>query len=400
MARPARTSLRTAARIGIAAAGALAVFGTGGAAFASTDPDFEAPFPCGQQWWAETRTGHSPSWYAVDFNRYDDYRDAVLSSAPGVVTTVTDAGDTSYGKYVIVDHGGGWTTLFAHLDAQWVVQGQRIDQGQYIGLLGTSGGSSGPHLHFEERLNRVDQPAVFHGERLVYNTEITSRNCGDVPVVGDWNGDRETDLGVYRQAATPKFRLRQPDGTATVVSSGAPTAEPVTGDWNGDGVADLGTWDRPSKTFSLSTARRTTAIRFGAVKDKPLTGDWDGNGRTDVGAFRPSTSTFRLRFADGSLTRFRFGSVSSTPVTGDWDGDGRTDIGVFDAATGVWVLRNGDGSKRSFTFGAPGSLPVVGDWNGNGSTDVGVWSPTTATYELRLGRDGSRVEQVKWGRPR
>lgn len=377
------------------------MWGTAGPALASTAPDFEAPFPCGQQWWAQTRTGHSPSWYSVDFNRDgDDYRSAVLSSAPGIVTTVADVGNTSYGRYVVVDHGSGWTTLFAHLDEQWVVPGQRVDQGQYIGLLGTSGGSTGPHLHFEERMNRVDQPAAFHGKQLVYNTKITSRNCGDVPVVGDWDGDGQTDLGVFRRAATPKFRLRQPDTTATDVTMGAPAAEPVTGDWNGDEETDLGTWDRAGKTFSLSTAQGTKTIGFGGHQDMPVTGDWNGNGRTDLGIFRPGNSTFRLRFADGSVTRFHFGSVSSTPVTGDWDGDGRTDIGVFDGATGGWLLRNGDGSTKSFPFGVPGSLPVAGDWNGDGSTDVGVWSPTTATYTLRLGPGSRNVERIKWGLPR
>ena len=362
-------------------------------------PDFEAPFPCGEKWWAQTRSGHSPSWYSVDFNRYDDYRNAVLSSAPGIVTTVADTGDSSYGKYVVVDHGDGWSSLFAHLDEQWVVQGQRIDQGQYVGLLGTSGGSTGPHLHFEQSLNRVNQQAVFHGKKLEYNTEIKSRSCGDVPVVGDWNGDRQTDLGVFRRAAASKFRLRLPDATPTDVPLGSPVAEPVTGDWNGDGVTDLGTWDRATKTFSLVAGRETTSIRFGGKKDKPVTGDWDGNGRTDVGVFRPRKGTFRLLFASGSFTRFRFGSVGSTPVTGDWNGDGRTDIGVFDAATGGWVLRHDDGTTESFTFGAPGSLPVAGDWNGNGTTDVGVWSPESAMYTLDAGKR-RQVEEIKWGVPR
>ena len=170
-------------------------------------PDFEAPFPCGEKWSAQTRSGHSPSWYSVDFNRYDDYRDAVLSSAPGVVTTVADSGGSSYGKYVVIDHGGGWSTLFAHLDEQWVVQGQPIDQGQYVGLLGTSGGSTGPHLHFEESLNRVNQQAVFHGKKLEYNTEIKFRSCGDVPVVGVWNCDWYIYLGLLSRVVASKFLL-------------------------------------------------------------------------------------------------------------------------------------------------------------------------------------------------
>jgi len=379
---------------------AVTAFATAAPALAATEaPDFEAPFPCGQEWWAETRSNHSPSWYSVDFNRYDDYRDAVLSSAPGVVKTVADLGDSSYGKYVVVDHRGGWSTLFAHLDEQWVVKGQRIDQGRFIGLLGTTGGSTGPHLHYEQRLDGVNQHAVFHGEPLEYNTEITSRNCGDVPVVGDWNGDRRTDVGVFRRTATAKFRLRAPNGTAHKVTFGTSVAEPVTGDWNGNGVTDLGFWDRTTKTFSLRNARGVvTTVDFGATKDTPITGDWNGDGRTDVGVYRPSTTMFRLRSSNGSLTRFRFGSVRSTPVTGDWDGDGRSDVGVFKARTGLWVLRKGDGSTRTMTFGGPGSMPVVGDWNGNGRTDIGVWSPDTAIYSLRVKRE--RVDRLKWGRAR
>ncbi len=384
----------------VAVAAVVAMLATAGPAEALRAPDFEAPFPCGQRWSAETRAGHSPSWYSIDFNRDDDYRAPVLASAPGIVTTVADVGNTSYGKYVIVDHGRGWTTLFAHLDEEWVVQGQRVDQGHVIGLLGTSGGSTGPHLHYEQRLDRVDQPAVFHGKALVYNTEIKSRGCGDVPVVGDWNGDQRTDLGVYRRAATAKFRLRAPDATPIDMPLGTSAVDPVTGDWNGDGVTDLGFWDPRTTTFSLRKPRGiVSTIPFGGHRDRPVVGDWDGDGRTDVGVFRPGRSTFRLRFPDGSMVRVRFGAVGSTPVTGDWDGDGRSDVGVFDSRSGVWLLRNGDGSSRTVTFGAPGSLPVVGDWNGNGITDLGVWSPQTATYSLRHDR-AHKVHLVKWGRPR
>ena len=51
----------------------------------------------------------------------------------------------------MVDHGNGWSTLYAHLLSQWVTTGQSVDQGQIIGQVGSTGGSTGPHLHFEER---------------------------------------------------------------------------------------------------------------------------------------------------------------------------------------------------------------------------------------------------------
>lgn len=76
----------------------------------------------------------------------------VIASNHGVVAN-TIYGSTGYGLYVIVDHGGGWKTLYAHLSAIYVYEGQTVTQGTYIGAVGTTGNSTGPHLHFEIRKN-------------------------------------------------------------------------------------------------------------------------------------------------------------------------------------------------------------------------------------------------------
>jgi murein DD-endopeptidase MepM/ murein hydrolase activator NlpD len=61
--------------------------------------------------------------------------------------------DWGYGNLIIVDHGdtatGSWQSLYAHLDAVLVSCGQSVGQGELIGLLGSTGNSSGPHLHLE-----------------------------------------------------------------------------------------------------------------------------------------------------------------------------------------------------------------------------------------------------------
>ncbi|MBQ0893505.1 peptidoglycan DD-metalloendopeptidase family protein [Micromonospora purpureochromogenes] len=130
-------------------------------------PTFKVPFPCGQSWSGQTRSDHSPA-YAIDFNRTDDLGDPVVASAPGTVDRVTDLGGTSYGKYVRIDHGGGYTTYYAHLNGFNVSVGQTVGYGRVIGWVGSTGGSTGPHLHYEQRLNGNDIQVRFNGALALY----------------------------------------------------------------------------------------------------------------------------------------------------------------------------------------------------------------------------------------
>jgi murein DD-endopeptidase MepM/ murein hydrolase activator NlpD len=79
----------------------------------------------------------------------DAVRADVLSTAPGKVVFAGWRG--GYGRCVEIDHGLGITTLYAHLDSILVKEGDLVDYRQQIGKLGTSGRSSGPHVHYEVR---------------------------------------------------------------------------------------------------------------------------------------------------------------------------------------------------------------------------------------------------------
>ncbi|GGD59834.1 M23/M56 family metallopeptidase [Lacimicrobium alkaliphilum] len=75
---------------------------------------------------------------------------AVQASAAGQVMIADDISlNPSYGKVVLVRHGDGWQTLYAHLDSIDVQAGEQIKQGQAVGTMGATGKVTGPHLHFE-----------------------------------------------------------------------------------------------------------------------------------------------------------------------------------------------------------------------------------------------------------
>lgn len=116
-------------------------------------PDPEPYYPpvasIGYIWpfYASISTYYGWGHLAIDIDGFGNYGASIVAAASGTVVLV--AWDSyGYGYHVIIAHDDGSQTLYAHLSDIWVSQGEYVGQGQSIGALGSTGYSTGPHLHF------------------------------------------------------------------------------------------------------------------------------------------------------------------------------------------------------------------------------------------------------------
>ena len=88
---------------------------------------------------------------------------------------------SSYGKYIAIEHGADMQTRFAHLSGIEVNEGQRVRKGDLIGYVGSTGRSTGPHLHYEVRVAglAVDPTPYMSGERLALAERGSGQGGGD-----------------------------------------------------------------------------------------------------------------------------------------------------------------------------------------------------------------------------
>ena len=107
-------------------------------------------------------TGETRYHSGIDIDGFGNDGAPVVAAASGEV--ITAAYDSSYGNYVIIDHGGT-STVYAHMSGLAVSEGQTVGQGQTIGYVGATGRATGTHLHFEVYVGdgRVDPAQYFSG---------------------------------------------------------------------------------------------------------------------------------------------------------------------------------------------------------------------------------------------
>ncbi len=119
------------------------------------------PLEPGVTYYVSSEFGWRELWGSSDFHLGID-----LACAYGTGVYAKNAGTVliseehwSYGNYVLIDHGGGISTLYAHMTERYVAAGDYVVTGQQVGQVGLTGNTSGPHLHFEVRVNgEVTQP--------------------------------------------------------------------------------------------------------------------------------------------------------------------------------------------------------------------------------------------------
>ena len=119
------------------------------------------PLEMGVNYYVSSEYGWRNLWGVQDFHLGID-----LACANGTNIYAANAGTVlvseyhySYGEYVLIDHGGGISTLYAHMSERLVSAGDTVSAGQHIGYVGLTGSTSGYHLHFETRVNgQTDNP--------------------------------------------------------------------------------------------------------------------------------------------------------------------------------------------------------------------------------------------------
>ena len=110
-------------------------------------------------WPAAGKITQGFAWYHKGLDIANKEGPPVVAADSGRVIAVLST-RYGYGNHIIIDHGNGFQTLYAHLSGFRVEVGQNVAKGSIIGIMGSTGRSTGTHLHFEIRQNGVALPPL------------------------------------------------------------------------------------------------------------------------------------------------------------------------------------------------------------------------------------------------
>jgi hypothetical protein len=143
----------------------------------------------------------------------------VKSASGSTANTYGQKGSRSFGLRVVIDHGNGYTTTYAHLSSAQVSGGMQVQQGQVIALSGNSGYSTGPHLHFQVEKNGVpiDPNSVMGSGTGVVTTE------GNASSQSGYTGDTSTS-SIIGEINTGENVVSAPPGYSGAAIAGGAVA--------------------------------------------------------------------------------------------------------------------------------------------------------------------------------
>jgi murein DD-endopeptidase MepM/ murein hydrolase activator NlpD len=146
----------------------------------------------------------------------DTAADLALTQATADAVVDFVGQQNGYGNVIFLNHGKGHTTVYAHLHSMAVSQGQAVIQGQYLGGVGSTGWATGPHLHFEFRVDGIHQDP----EQMA--RVGTSSGAGPNAVAADYRlGCRAARRRVLPVGRSAQARRRAPDWPAVVFDTTA-----------------------------------------------------------------------------------------------------------------------------------------------------------------------------------
>ncbi|WP_336217078.1 M23 family metallopeptidase [Nonomuraea sp. LPB2021202275-12-8] len=342
-------------------------------------PDFRAPWPCGQ---VRDYFHHSSEVAnAIDFNVAGsaDLGTPALASAAGTVVSAGSNG--GYGNEVVLDHGGGWRSRVAHLSAFSVRAGQAVARGQELGKVGSTGNSSGPHLHYEQIADGVRAAIMVDGVAMRYDGRTykhTSNNCGT-----------RSNLALYRSSEA-MFFIRKLDGTNPPmgVSFGQQDDLPAVGHYENSNFDNLAVYRQSDSAFHIRKANGDPLrIGFGdgTKGDLPAPGHYENSKYDNLAVFRPSTGTFLIRKGDGSTMPVPFPDAKEgdVPAIGHYENSNFDNLAVYRRSEGAFYIRWASGKVDKIPFGNPGDYPAPGYYEGGPYTNLAVYRPSTSTFHIR-----------------
>ncbi len=357
----------------------------------------------------------------------------VVAGGPGTIVFKSDGNfDRNCGfgagnwNAVYIQHADGSIAWYGHMKNGSTIAksvGETVVPSEILGVVGSSGNSTGPHLHFELRnaSNQLQEP--YQGTCNLLNnftwweTQEPYRNtrmnrlmthsagpsfpsCPNTEVVNEKNvfrpGESFITAGYFRDALTgntTQYTLFQPNGAIfTTWNHNSPNTYSASywfWNWNTTAATPKGRW-RLRAVFNGTEYNHffnfTERAKF----------DYDGDNKTDLSVFRGIENNWYIFNSSGGITSRGWGVTKDKPVPADFDGDGKTDIAVWRPSEGNWYIVNS--TNNTVTVAGWGQLndqPVPADYNGDSRADLVVYRPSNRNW-YRRDSDGL-LHVFEWG---